>query len=620
MPYLLVFMRIYFSWKCDTEWTLGKMSVDVQVNRKLNEIINNLTDQKSIRAMHLKRLPLCIFYGEMPVELRQLFQTEFMARTGDDSVVEFVCAHTCEEMETAVKAAVCHFQEKAEKGVIPKVNYLYVPVLFMANQMEAAQLISGIRRMNDTMRRFGFEEEYEVGFYCIFDYEEMDGNECKIQLEKLQQDEKCRFPLGIFTQSNLVRTIEQRYLKAVQAISMHIFLQCSMKDSIRVKEQGTELARYTLSYWKLDILKQKITNNLMTAIENQNRQLITEGNYYEQIGTNIERIMNVELGRYQRMFMCMPIKHQKLTGKHYSPHELMCLLYEDQEAFTHFLEENIPDANRENIEAFMHMGAGNLYAVAEQLENILLKWKEFYSKEKDRLFQTLKGQERMIQITKKMQWKDIVESLCNYRWISEGKIFCLDRKIRFIDAVITYLNSQEFFKQKQDLRTKNVDYANRLRMIQGESLLHNGLKLDIANEKTALKENDNIPDWDMDMFSVERMEREVRSVAATMSAWMYDNAANVLTYFAAGLGSLKRQDAMKSFYAARLDIPKSTCEKEFLFLGNAYLQEDIRELQRALSTQIPRTELRLCEWETETCLEYFAVKEIEDLADIYAID
>lgn len=596
------------------------MSADIQVSRKLNEIINSLTEQGSIRETQLKRLPLCIFYGEMHEELRQLFRMELQSRVGSDYITEFVSALTSEEMEMAVEAAVYHFQEKTESGMIPKVNQIYIPIFFLANQVDAEKLIVCIHKLDDIMRRFGFEGEFEAGFYCIFDYEEMDGNACKEQLETLQKDERCKIPLGIFTQTNMVRTIEQRYLKAIQAISLHIFLQCSSKEMLNNSQlSGSKAIRYTLGYWKLDVLKQRIADKLLEIIENQNRQLIAEGTYYDKIGDNIKKTVDVDLERYQKMFMCMPVKHQRFTGKHYSMQEMMGLLYEDQDAFRHFLGANIPDAGeKEYILSFFHTGVGNLYAVTEQLEGALLKWKEFYSRKRNELSMNLCSQEHILRISKGIKLSDIIGNLCGYFWGPEGEIFQLDRRICFINAVIDYLHSQEFAEIIDGLSLRNRNDINSLKMARSESLLHDGLE-DVKGGNS-LSENIEIPEWNMDLLSTENLKNAVENISAIMYTWMNDNAESVLAYFAAGVGGLKRQDAMKSYYAARLDIPKSTYEKEYLFLGKVYQKIDKEELRRMVSTQIPRAELKVCEWEAETCLECFAVKEIEDFAEIYAID
>ena len=120
--------------------------------------------------------------------------------------------------------------------------------------------------------------------------------------------------------------------------------------------------------------------------------------------------------------------------------------------------------------------------------------------------------------------------------------------------------------------------------------------------------------------NLQRLSGDIDRIQAKISLWMKDYAGNVLAHFSAGLGERKRQDALKSYYAARLDTPKSTYEKEYLFVGKAYQTINEQELRQMVSTQMPRAEIKKCDWETDYCLECFAIKEIEDLSEIYAID
>lgn len=555
-----------------------------------------------------------------------MLQMELQERIGDNQAVEFVSILAPEEVGTAVQTTVRNFQEKAENGRIPRLDRLYLPVVFFAEQLEVKSMAACIRQVAESMRRFGFEEEYDAGFYSVFDYEEMDknaSNACKRQLDLLQQDEKCKLPLGIFTQDNMMRTVEQKYLKAIQAIAMHIFQQCISGDIVKIPKNSTQAVKYTLGYWKLDVLKYKISEYLLEMIDSQNRQLMPESAYYDQIGKNIEKITDVDLQRYQKVFMRMPVRQLKLARGYYSIPEMMRLLYEDDEAFTHFLMENIPDSGAEEyVKAFLQMDVGNLYAVTEQLEGTLLNWKEAYSKDRDSCSWYAGSREHTLRVTKGTKLTDIIESLCNYCWTAQGELFQLERRIRLSDAVIVYLHSQEFAEKRAEIALRNREYANRLKIMKGESLLLDGIKLDGPKWEENKADRESLH-WDMDLLSIENLQRlsgDIDRIQAKISLWMKEYAGNVLAQFAAGLGERKRKDAMKSYYAARLDIPKSTYEKEYLFLGKAYQTINTQELRQMVSTQMPRAEIEQCDWETDYCLECFAIREIEDLSEIYAMD
>jgi hypothetical protein len=592
------------------------MSTDI-VNRKINEIINNLTRQDAIRAEHLKKVPVCIFYGEMPVELPQLFQTELISRIGNSEAVEFVCVRMPEEMEAAVKAAVCHLQEKIEKGSISKVNSLYIPVFFMADQLKVDAVTDGINTINGLMRRFGFKDEFDIGFYCIFDYENMDGNICREQLEILQQRENGRFPLGIFTQTNMVRTVEQRYIKAVQAISMHIFLQCILQDISKINLNDENAVKFTLGYWKLDVLKQKFTDNILAMIVQQKNMLISDRDYYEQIGNIIKRITDIDLDRYRTIFKHLPVRQHNFTEKYYDAREMVRLLYGEENAFQKFMKENTQDiGSHEYIEDFFKSEVGNLYAVLNQLETALIQWKNYYTNEKNNLSESFDSLKYTIQINRKIKLSDIISEIDKYCWTSEGRIVQLERRICFIDTIIDYVKSPQFKEKMNELMGRNQAYADLLKIIRDESLHHDELQDKDFNHYS-------VPEWNMDLLSAENMnsiELELSKTNSDIATWMKKNTADILLYFVADLGEMKRSETFKSFYAARLNRLNELPGREMVFVGKIYENNSIDNLSRMVSSHMPNVNLKCCDWERDTCLEYFAFKELENLSEIYAMD
>lgn len=609
------------------------MNKGIQIEQELNRLVNTVTCQNDTRMKHLVKHPLCVFFGSIPEEIREMLHTELTVRLGSERATEFIMVQEPEKIEEATVEALHQYQEKVENGAISQQhNSLFVPILFMADQIRAEELEKSLGSLECTMRRFGFKEDYQICYYCLFDYEEMDGSICKMQLEHLLQGTRSIYPLGLFTQSNMSRTVRQKYLKAVQAIAMHIFLQVS-RDKIGEKITNR---MFTLGHWRLDILKQKMADYLIQCIENQERQLVTEEKYMDYLKEALEETTDFQIERYIKSFMKAPVNYSGLesllphgvfrTGKAYSVENIMGTLYGDSQAFTKFMQINLPEIEESELRTeFMKRNIGNCYMVQHKMEEALSNLSQIYEQEKERKLIIKENKSKTIWIQKSSRAENIIEQLANQFWNNEGELFRLDRRISFISSIKKYIKTEEFTRKLEEYSKRNQEYLNQLKSIRREASGSDESILMQVNEETEMHNVRRLPRWNQDLLAegpLSGIQTDIMIVKEETGKWVGEHLKELLAGFVRSLGNLKRIDEMGNYYAARLDIPRNAMQMEILYLGElADRQNNFTDtITEMLQRELPRLIVKECNWETNMCFELFTLREIKDLAEIYAID
>ncbi len=612
------------------------MNTSMQINNELNRMVNVVTQQDRVRLEELWRYPLCVVYGSFAETVGQMLRMELTARIGNGQAFELAHAEDKRDMES-IERAVNRLRGRMEEGILNLKNKFYVPVIFMADQMEAGEMSAFMKALSRQMVKMGFDVAYEICYYCILDYEKMDGNACKAQLLKLQECEQARYPVGIFTQNHLCLSEYEKYLKVVQAIAMHIFLQVSRSDmdaGVLYDDARTEIPYFTLGYWKLDVLKQKIADYLIWRIGRQSEKLIEYGKYSDKVRILIDQIMKFDMEEWIRAFTQMPVnatalepylhpgflRHPKLRYE-----ELFQLLYGDREVYPKFVRYNIGiGVEQRYIEAFLQEDIGNLYAVKNDLKNVLSDIGKYYTMELEKIAGSKVPYSGVFHFGRNSTVADILPFLRRF-WDWDNRILELERKIKFVKVLQEYVGSQGFKEKIRRQEEQNEDEANRLRSIRREASMNedniiNSLSIDIK-----LSEKEEIPIWDQDIFDtgiLKKIESYLSEIHGQVEAMVNTNVVAVIGDYVTKIRQLKQDNQDALYYAAKVDIPRVTREKEYIFIGrrDSNRRNVVEDIQNVVKIKLPDAEVTERKWETGMCFELFVVKEIVDLAEIYGID
>lgn len=588
------------------------MDADFQINRELNRMIDGVTKKSAVRQSRMKSLPLCIMYGKLPEEIGKMLQMELSVRTGNPQAAEFAIVPCAEEMEAAVTDSACLLKERIGYGALPECKRLYIAFFFMADKLDAADVKKCFWILAGLMRRLGYKGEYEVCYYCIYDYEKM-ADEKKYQraVQDLLRNTDTSFPIGIFTQTRDV-TAGERYMRAVQAMAMHIFLKC-------IQEGLEDYAMFTVAFWKKDVLKSSIVDYLMQSLEMQERKQEEDTAYNRRIGQVIDQITDFPVEEYSGIFKCFPVCTDNLKKGWYEPGELSKLLYGTKDAFREFLAENVGGLCEQScVERFLEENIGNLYAVRKQLDKALQE----YKKDKERQMREQgESPEQPIKISATLKIREILDGLRLNSWEQEGKRFLLEYKIKYVEAVLNYLCSDQFKDTLREMEKETETQMNHLRLIRREFFSRKE-----SESYAAVFCKDTEPPgaaWNQVIWSeggLQQIEEMLTQLYDQVLKQISLNQSLIVAEYVKHLRELRRTEAPHSYYAARLDTLKEAREAEFLYVGSISKKINFGDLLTLSRTYLPKVEIRSREWEPDTCLEFFAVREITDLSELYAID
>ena len=264
-------------------------NAECDINFKIIKFVNRVTKQAHIRLNEIGRYPLCVLYGKFPEEVEMAIAAEIIAKVGTEEAVEIVkvASESCNIL--GVGDALKKYRKNTEKGNLRLVDNYYIPIIFMADQLRAEQMVSCVESLHKELSNQGYAGKYTICYYSIFNYTSMDGNLYKTQMEELRKVKACDHPLGTFTHFNYYESDHFKYIRAVRAIAMHIFLQISGKDAEDIPRD------FTLGYWKMDVLKQKITDFLIQYIERQQCKLIGYEDYEDKLRKIVEKIVVMDI-------------------------------------------------------------------------------------------------------------------------------------------------------------------------------------------------------------------------------------------------------------------------------------------------------------------------------------
>ncbi len=607
------------------------MNADIWIEEKLNQIINAITEQNRIRLRELNRYPMVILYGEFPDILKEMIRAEVTGQVGDKNAVEFISVFSGTGLGEKIEEAFDLFRRRMNEKDLNMTLQYYIPIIFMADRLDVEEMKEMLQELSCWMAHLGID--YEVWYYCIFNYTEMGGDECGKQILQLQNDPEYGFPMSIMTHDNMAAGEYSQYLKAVQAVAMHIFLKISRKEQsafpVRTREQRSK--QFVMGYWKFDILKQQIAKYLIYFIEKQDEDIINTIDYYNRIRNIIDGIVVFNETTWVRDICDMPVNYQNmkelLQQKHFhftrvtkTCREICEILYGNPDVFSLFIKSNVRKGNdRTNINAFFTKHIGNLFAVSYKLKNVLIKIKEKYEDERKTLIEGRDSTGKLF-LKRNTGIKDIIFQLKSVLWENEAKIIAIEQKISFVESLIIYIDSEDFKEKIRRIREQNQTEIRRLKSIQCGIIWPDSSLLDESYGQVMREEGEQGLVWDEDIFDERRMkqitgilsqipiEREIR--------YQRDRA---LDNFILYLHEIKMKDVCTQYYSARIKNLQHNGEEEYLFIRE---REDTGqkmhdEFPESVRTKLPGVHIFERNWEMEMCLELFAIREIARLDDIY---
>lgn len=610
--------------------------ISMQIDSEVDRIVNKVTQQNKVRFHKLARYPLCILYKEFSETIEQMLKSELATKFGNEKAV-FVIKEYGGTMTDSLHQAVLYFQEKMEKGSLQRLNQYYIPIIFMAENLDASKMAEDMRALCNALKKEGLDDECKICFYCIFDYVKMDKIQYKDRLTLFQQNVSGQYPVGIFTQDNTCITEYSKYKKAVQSMVMHIFLQSInvQNQTVTTWNQGKQTAsNFVVGYWKLDILKQKIVDYLIDCIKQQDIRVIQSGEYRGRIHQLIDSMMDYASEELLTAFCKMPVHYNQLneslqpgifkTAKDITYKELMLMLYGSENPCYEFLKANIPDSASDDYvrRFFASPQLGNLYAVKNDLYAVLHEIQKAYQEE-IKVYQSKRTSDRGYhRVGYKTNWADIINTLKNSFWQTDAEIFRLERKIRFVDILIKWIDSPDFQRYMKEIEERNEEEITGLSSIRTEAVMPENPALNAVNFQPSIQANKRIFRWDMDvlncgMFDV--MQENIVDLKNQVDKWLKGNLAVVLGDFVQRLDNMKSDSLMKSYYSAKLHVPRDVKETETLFIAQDRVDNnnDLQEIEKIICSSLPKVHIVQCDWETNMCFEFVSLRELKDFSDIY---
>ncbi len=621
------------------------MNTEMQSNYNdaINRMVNAVIGQNRLHQDELWRYPLCILYGDMPEQIVQIFRTELMLRIGNEHAIALASVPDRRDMKP-VKDAVEVLQKSMEEGLIRQKDEFYIPIIFMADQVNAKELHDFVAILFEEVKKYGFCESYHdfhVCYYCILDFTMMDGNLCKEELLKVKKWNEADFPVGIFTQNHLSNSEYKKYLKAVQAITIHIFLQVSKDDKgmgvlEKRENSGQEIPYFTIGYWKLDVLKQKMADYMIRCIEMQSEKLMEYGKYIDRIRMLIDQMLDFDTERWVDAYMQMPVniadveacfhygffKHPKMSGE-----ALMQSLYGDCDGYAKFIQDNIGCGDEAGfMDTFLQKDIGNLDAVSHDLKGVLDAIKRDYAAEREKLGREKNAGAASFLFTRNKTIGNILVYLKNNYWEWDSRNILLERKIKFVEALRTYVDTSAFQDKLAKLEEQNKKEISRLESIRREASMEEScIFYKGKTEMPFLQERGAIPLWNQAVFDsgmMCQMQEALQDAKEDIGRWMEENMVEIMSAYVKKIDDLKRNSKSYSYYAAKMKSSNPfTLEKEYIFIGegNQSRERAVDKLQEIAGHLGRNASVVKRKWETGMCLELVAIKEIEDLSQIHGI-
>lgn len=596
-----------------------------QVNYRLEEIIDSAAPRGDGRVPEMDKMPFCIVYGEVPQTICDMLEKELNMQMGSESAKILCHIRGMEEAADEIDVAVRKHRDNVERGNVPVFDDFSFFILFMAEKFRAEEMQAFLRLLQEKCRQKGFGGKYSIRYYCVFDYEVMDGVPVREEMDAFFREN--RYPVGIITPNNVYSTDFQRFWKGIQAIAMHIFLSCSHTDGNRFGIVQRETACfYTLGYWKLDVLKQLLADHFISMLEGQSQRTATPEVCRDKVAEAIGQITEFDNSRWLDRFEKMPVlyssgteeilraKWMGLKRTQISLADLSVRLYGQTDSYTRFLESNLEDGiEQERLDSFFNRQIGNFYFVKNQLAAVLEELYKRYEQEREMCREQIRIKECIVP-DRQRTIADMIQILRARVWTKEGEAFRYTRRLRLIQSLLEQLETPEFKKKLSTIEARNLEQCNQLKVLRRE-MAWNDKESSFAEPVTVFGEEiDQKLLWQDDLLDesvLQNIRLNVEELQQKVCDFLEHNTDAVLNTFLCRLETLKRDKKLELFYAARLRPSYDSREEEILYLNAKYHSE------MDWTHKLPYLSIQGRSWQGCSRMELFCIKEIRDLAQIY---
>ncbi len=612
--------------------------MDANMDYKLSNAINTATEQNKIRTKELKNFPICAAIGEVPSVILECLDDALKLRAGELEIAG-CCRIEEDNASEKIEEAVNYYKEKRENGKLQPIDDFYVSIFLMENLTEINTVNTILKEVRSRMERMGFKERYRIGIYCFLDFENPASENKICDWEKLFQSEKlsvCFFSQQLWGVSDL-----GKYQRAVNAAALHIFLNISMEDW-KLNEGKADWGSWkTLGYWKLDIFKYVIAEQLEKSLaEQREKSRIEREEYARRIEEILFEMTEINGKEMKNAFQSFPVNYNQaerminslplLFGKNSrcTYREMLEILYGDERAFHTFLNENTDyEKLQKKIPKFMDKLPGNIADVDLRLPESLDVIEDRLREKHQECLSKQSVMDRMVPATRNIEIQELTARLFQDVWAANQELFLCELRIWFVGSIRNYLEQEEWKRKLEAVKTRNKENIAFLRSVKREATLSEGL-LETEQEWQSYMDRE-APKmkvaWNQDILddSCSAMLTEyIRQMGIPFEKYIKGKDKHIFTRFVVAVKNIRRSGEDK-FYTAYMDSAKQTSECEYIFVnaklfgGEEYsLPQEVKE---KVKVEMPSAKIKYRKWVDDANIEMLAFKDLDTIRSIYGM-
>ena len=612
--------------------------MDMNIDYRLSNAINTATEQNKIRTKELKNFPICVAIGEMPSAILDYLNDALKLRAGE---LEIAQCYRVEEGNCAEKmeAAVNYYKEKRENGKLQPIDDFYVAIFLMENLVEVGVVQAILEAIGNKMEKMGFRNRYRVGIYCFLDFENPASESKILNWEEMFQSKRlsvCFFSQQLWGTSDL-----GKYQRAVNAAALHIFLNISLEDWNLNVERAALGKWKVLGYWKLDIFKYVIAEQLENyLVKREEKSEMEKEAYIRKIEENLSCMLKIDGKKMRCAFQAFPIYYSRLErvmntlpllfGKNSkcTYRNMMETLYGDEEVFYTFLKENMDyEMVIKKIPEFLDKLPGNIADVEFRVPELLDIIEERLNEKRQECLYKQRIMDDYMQMTRNIAIQELIEELFRHVWEAEQELFQCELQMWFVGSLKAYLGQEAWRQKLEAIKEKNRNNIAFLRSIKRdaipmEEMLKGEQEWQAYIDRGALKLETA---WNQDILDdgyAALLTEYIRQMGKPFEEYMKGKDKQIFTRFVTAVKSI-RQSGEDKFYTAYMDSARQTSEYEYIFVNEKLFGEEEyylpQEVNEKVEIEMPSAEIKYRKWVDDANIELLAFKELETIRGIYGM-
>ncbi len=612
--------------------------MDMNIDYRLSNAINTATEQNKIRTKELKNFPICVAIGEMPSAILDYLNDALKLRAGE---LEIAQCYRVEEGNCAEKmeAAVNYYKEKRENGKLQPIDDFYVAIFLMENLVEVGVVQAILEAIGNKMEKMGFRNRYRAGIYCFLDFENPASESKILNWEEMFQSKRlsvCFFSQQLWGTSDL-----GKYQRAVNAAALHIFLNISLEDWNLNVERAALGKWKVLGYWKLDIFKYVIAEQLENyLVKREEKSEMEKEAYIRKIEENLSCMLKIDGKKMRCAFQAFPIYYSRLErvmntlpllfGKNSkcTYRNMMETLYGDEEVFYTFLKENMDyEMVIKKIPEFLDKLPGNIADVEFRVPELLDIIEERLNEKRQECLYKQRIMDDYMQMTRNIAIQELIEELFRHVWEAEQELFQCELQMWFVGSLKAYLGQEAWRQKLEAIKEKNRNNIAFLRSIKRdaipmEEMLKGEQEWQAYIDRGALKLETA---WNQDILDdgyAALLTEYIRQMGKPFEEYMKGKDKQIFTRFVTAVKSI-RQSGEDKFYTAYMDSARQTSEYEYIFVNEKLFGEEEyylpQEVNEKVEIEMPSAEIKYRKWVDDANIELLAFKELETIRGIYGM-